>query len=123
MMKSSDALLALSALAQESRLELFRRLVRTGPAGLAVGDLRASTGLPGATLTNHLNVLRHSGLVASTREGRVIRCTANYDRMDELVAYLLENCCAGESCTPTRSERAARRSRGRLLPPLIASPR
>lgn len=101
MMKSSDALLALSALAQESRLELFRRLVRTGPAGLAVGDLRASTGLPGATLTNHLNVLRQSGLVTSTREGRVIRCTANYDRMDELVAYLLENCCAGESCTPT----------------------
>ena len=101
MMKSSDALLALSALAQESRLELFRRLVRTGPAGLAVGDLRASTGLPGATLTNHLNVLRQSGLVASTREGRVIRCTANYDRMDELVAYLLENCCAGESCAPT----------------------
>jgi DNA-binding transcriptional ArsR family regulator len=103
-MKSTDALVSLSALAQESRLELFRRLVRAGPTGLAVGDLRTATGLPGATLTNHLNVLRQSGLVESSRAGRTIRCRARYDRMDELVAYLLENCCAGEACvTPTTS--------------------
>ncbi len=105
-MKSNDAVLALSALAQDSRLDLFRRLVQAGPPGLAVGDLRVASGLPGATLTNHLNVLRRSGLVVSTRQGRVIRCTAGYDRMDELVAYLLENCCAGESCTPAASNAA-----------------
>lgn len=106
-MKSTEALEALRALAQEARLDLFRRLVRAGPAGLAVGELRAATGLPGATLTNHLNVLRQATLVRSAREGRVIRCIANYAGMDELIAYLLENCCAGSSCTTATSAACA----------------
>jgi DNA-binding transcriptional ArsR family regulator len=99
-MKSTEALLALGALAHATRLELFRRLIRAGLAGLGVGELRAATGLPGATLSNHLNVLRQARLVVDQREGRAIRCSADYARMDALVGYLLENCCAGETAAP-----------------------
>jgi DNA-binding transcriptional ArsR family regulator len=100
MMKSSDALAALGALAHPTRLELFRRLIRAGRTGLGVGELRSAAELPGATLSNHLNVLRQARLVMDQREGRTIRCTADYARMDALVGYLLENCCAGEAAAP-----------------------
>ena len=86
------------------------------PPASRSANLRASTGLPGATLTNHLNVLRQSGLVASTREGRVIRCTANYDRMDELVAYLLESCCARGVLRSERALRDVRRGAAACCP-------
>ena len=104
-MKSNDALAALGALAHPTRLELFRRLIRAGRAGLGVGELRAATALPGATLTNHLNVLRQARLVLDQREGRAIRCSADYARMDALVGFLMENCCAGDAdaapCPPS----------------------
>lgn len=98
----SSALVALSALGQASRLALFRRLVQAGPAGLTVGDLRSGLGLPGATTSNHLNVLREAGLVRDSRDGRSIVCRADYERMNALVAYLTENCCGGAGCD-TRS--------------------
>lgn len=104
-MKSTEALDALGALANPTRLELFRRLIRAGRAGLGVGELRSAAGLPGATLSNHLNVLRRARLVADQREGRAIRCCADFARMDALIAYLLENCCAGDAgaapCPPS----------------------
>ncbi|AVP97163.1 transcriptional regulator [Ahniella affigens] len=90
------ALAALSALSHESRLAAFRRLVEAGPAGMTVGDLRQTLGLPAATLTAHLNVLRQAQLVRDQREGRVIRVRANFDQMNALVAYLTANCCAGQ---------------------------
>lgn len=96
-MKTQSALLALKALAQESRLALFRLLVQAGPEGLLVGDLAARTGLPGATLTNHLHVLRRAGLVRDERDGRRILCRADYTRMNALLAFLTENCCAGRA--------------------------
>lgn len=100
-MKTSDALSALSALSHESRLAAFRRLVQAGRAGLPVGDLRAKLGIPPATLTAHLNILRAARLVADTREGRVIRVRANYPQMNALLSYLTQNCCAGEAdCGP-----------------------
>ena len=100
-MKLSDALDALGALAQETRLAAFRRLVQAGPAGLSVGALREGLEVPPATLSAHLNVLRAAGLVRDQREGRVIRLRADYARMNGLLAYLTENCCAGDaSCTP-----------------------
>lgn len=100
-MKTPDALSALAALSQETRLAAFRRLVEAGHAGLAVGELRGELDLPPATLTAHLNVLRAAGLVLDEREGRVIRLRANYAQMNALIAYLTENCCAGDaSCTP-----------------------
>ncbi|WP_133479587.1 ArsR/SmtB family transcription factor [Cognatilysobacter segetis] len=99
-METDLALGALRALAHDSRLAAFRALVQAGADGLAVGELRDLLGLPPATLTAHLNVLRAAGLVADTREGRVIRVRADYARMDALIAYLTENCCQGAACAP-----------------------
>ncbi len=67
---------------------------------MAVGELRDALDLPAATLTAHLNQLRAAGLVTDEREGRVIRIRADFDRMDDLVGFLTENCCGGKSCTP-----------------------
>ena len=109
-MNMPDALCALSALSQETRLVAFRRLVQAGRAGLSVGELREGLDVPPATLSAHLNVLRAAGLVHDEREGRVIRVRADYARMDGLLAYLTENCCAGDaaSCLPAsaRTRRA-----------------
>ena len=102
-METDQTLAALRALAHESRLAAFRALVQAGHDGLAVGELRDELGLPPATLTAHLNVLRAAGLVADTREGRVIRVRADYARMDALIAYLTENCCRGAACGPAPS--------------------
>lgn len=99
-MKTIDALRALGALAHESRLAAFRQLVQAGHAGLSVGELRERLGLPPATLTAHLNTLRAAHLVHDEREGRVIRVRADYRRMDDLLAYLTRNCCAGDECGP-----------------------
>ncbi|GAB2515136.1 ArsR/SmtB family transcription factor [Lysobacter humi (ex Lee et al. 2017)] len=99
-MDTEQTLAALRALAHETRLAAFRALVQAGRDGLAVGELREALDLPPATLTAHLNVLRAAGLVADTREGRVIRMHADYARMDGLIAYLTENCCQGAACGP-----------------------
>ncbi|WP_460713084.1 ArsR/SmtB family transcription factor [Lysobacter terrae] len=96
-----NALASLAALGHESRLRAFRRLVEAGPDGMSVGELRDYLELPAATLTAHLNVLRAAGLAIDQREGRVIRVRANYERMNALIAYLTENCCAGSgACDP-----------------------
>ncbi len=99
-MNQSDAVAALAALAQPHRLAAFRALVQAGHEGLSVGELRETLGLPPATLTGHLNVLRRAGLVHDTREGRSIRVHAALERMDTLLAYLTENCCGGQPCAP-----------------------
>ena len=100
----SSSLACLAALGHESRLRAFRRLVEAGPDGLPVGELRDHLELPPATLSAHLNVLRAADLVLDQREGRVIRVRANYERMDSLIAYLTENCCAGSgACDPSPS--------------------
>jgi DNA-binding transcriptional ArsR family regulator len=103
-MEIPTALSALSALSHDSRLAAFRALVQAGSDGLAVGELRERLDLPPATLTAHLNVMRGAGLVVDQREGRVIRVRANYERMNALIAYLTENCCAGSgACGPVPS--------------------
>jgi ArsR family transcriptional regulator, arsenate/arsenite/antimonite-responsive transcriptional repressor len=99
-MNNAQTLDALRALAHESRLAAFRALVEAGPDGLAVGALRERLGLPPATLSAHLNVLRAAGLVTDLREGRSIRVRADYACMDGLIAFLTENCCQGAGCTP-----------------------
>ena len=100
-MKTADALSALSALSHDSRLGAFRRLVQAGRGGLPVGELRRRLDIPPATLSAHLNVLRAAGLIDDEREGRVIRVRANYPQMNALLAFLTENCCAGEAdCAP-----------------------
>lgn len=110
-MKSIDALACLNALAQEHRLTLFRLLVQAGDQGLAVGELATATGLAGATLTNHLHVLRRAGMVSDERRGRVIQCRANYPQMNHLLGFLTENCCAGSAdtaCAPATNCKPSR---------------
>ena len=99
-MDTHTALAALNALSHATRLAAFRALVQAGHDGLSVGELRDRLDLPPATLTAHLNILRAAGLVEDEREGRVIRVRADYARMDALLAYLTENCCAGAACGP-----------------------
>lgn len=115
-MKKSNAIGALGALAQETRLDIFRLLVQKGPGGMAAGEIGDRLGLPSPTLSFHLNQLRHAGLVTSRRESRSIICVANYNAMNDLLAYLTENCCGGEpqkcvpqACGPARAPRAIRK--------------
>lgn len=96
-MNSDHALSALKALSQDSRLAAFRALVQAGPEGLAVGELREQLQIPAATLTAHLNIMRQANLVLDQREGRVIRISANYAAMNDLIRFLTENCCHGSS--------------------------
>ena len=91
---------ALSALAHEGRLEIYRLLVAAGPDGLTVGDIARKLKLPGATLSFHLSQLKHAGLVVARRDGRRLIQTADFSRMNDLVGYLTENCCGGQSCAP-----------------------
>lgn len=106
-MIADDAVSLLAALAQQHRLAAYRALVQAGPSGLSVGELREKLGLAPATLTAHLNTLRHAGLVIDTREGRVIRLRADFAQMNALLSYLTEHCCAGAPCdiSPTVSPR------------------
>ena len=99
-MKSNEATTLLAALAQETRLEVFRALVRAhstkiDDGGLAAGDIAALLKVAPATLSFHLKELAHAGLVTSRKDGRSIIYKANLDAMQNLVAYLLEDCCAG----------------------------
>jgi len=92
----------LSALAQESRLAVFRLLVQAGPAGVAAGDIARALQITPNTLSAQLNILANAGLVASRRDGRSIIYRADYDGMGELLLYLTEDCCQGrpEICAP-----------------------
>ena len=95
-MEKTDAIAALAALAQESRLDVFRLLVQAGAEGMPAGRIGERLGLPSATLSFHLNQLRQAGLVTFRREGRSLIYAAAYDAMNGLLAYLTENCCRGE---------------------------
>jgi DNA-binding transcriptional ArsR family regulator len=97
-MKSAQAILALSALAQEHRLALFRLLIQAGPEGLPAGRIAEALGVPNSSLSHHLAQLHEAGLVAQRREGRSLIYSADYPAMDRLVGFLMENCCAGASC-------------------------
>ena len=92
----------LSALAQESRLAVFRLLVQAGQTGVAAGDIARSLDIPANTLSAHLNILSNAGLVTSRRESRSIIYSAEYANMGDLLVYLMEDCCGGrpEVCAP-----------------------
>jgi ArsR family transcriptional regulator, arsenate/arsenite/antimonite-responsive transcriptional repressor len=96
-MEKSTAVAALAALAQDSRLDIFRLLVQAGPAGLSAGRIGERLGLPSATLSFHLSQLRHAGLVTFRRESRSLIYAAEYAAMNGLLAYLTENCCQGDA--------------------------
>jgi len=99
-MESNVAVQAFGALAQPTRLAIYRLLVTAGPEGLAAGAIGEKLDLPPATLSFHLKELSQAGLVRSRQDGRSIIYSANFDTMVDLVSFLTENCCGGKSCVP-----------------------
>jgi DNA-binding transcriptional ArsR family regulator len=113
-MEREDVIAALAALAQGTRLDVFRLLVQAGPDGLAAGQIGERLRLPSATLSFHLNQLRHAGLVTFRRESRSLIYVAEYAAMNGLLAYMTENCCQGDTpaCTTSACEGATLVSAG-----------
>ena len=101
-METKPAVASLAALAHEGRLATFRLLVQAGSQGLAAGEVARRLDMLPNTLSANFSILSHAGLIASRRDGRSIIYTANYDAMRELLAFLMEDCCAGtpEICAP-----------------------
>lgn len=107
-METKNVVAALGALAQESRLGIYRLLVEAGPEGLAAGAIADRLGLPPATLSFHLKELSRAGLAISRQEGRYVIYTANFGNALKLVSFLTENCCGGQSCLPECAPSAAK---------------
>jgi ArsR family transcriptional regulator len=92
-MEMTMAVRAMGALAQETRLSIFRKLVQAGPTGLAAGEIASAVGASPANLSFHLKELAHAGLVRSRQEGRYVFYSAHYPHVNQLIAFLVEHCC------------------------------
>jgi ArsR family transcriptional regulator len=103
-METKQAVQALGALAQDTRLGIFRLLVQAGPEGMAAGKIGEKLDLAPATLSFHLAGLTRAGLAASRQAGRFVIYSADFQAMNALVGYLSENCCGGRNCAPTTGE-------------------
>ena len=103
------ALVALSALAHETRLWAFRLLVQAGPQGLPAGEIADALGSRQNTMSSHLKILAEGGLIDSQRDGRSVVYKANYDTIRALVLFLMEDCCAGNNavCRPVAESLAS----------------
>lgn len=101
-MDTSKAIEALTALAHETRLEVFRLLVQSGPAGMPAGEIADTLGVRQNTMSSHLGILTRAGMITKLRDGRAMLYSAHYDGMRELLLYMLEDCCRGDTeiCTP-----------------------
>ena len=124
-MEIRSAVAALAALAQETRLAVFRVLVETGPEGIPAGEVGAKLEVPPATLSFHFKELSNAGLVTSRQEGRFVYYAANFERMAALMSFLTQNCCKGmpqecltvletalgRCCAPAPTKRKPTRSR------------
>ena len=104
-MNNTDAVTALAALAQDSRLAIVRLLIQNAPAGLTVGLIGEQLELPAPTLSFHLKELVHADLVSVEREGRNLHYRPALGRMNELLSYLTDHCCMGKSCAPSGAKR------------------
>ena len=99
-METKAAVTALAALAQDSRLAIFRALVQAGPAGLAAGRISELTGIAPSSLSFHLKELSHARLASSQQSGRNVIYRAEFAAMNDLLGFLTENCCGGNPCSP-----------------------
>jgi DNA-binding transcriptional ArsR family regulator len=108
--RSDAAVVALGALAHEHRLALFRLLVQAGETGISAGELADAISVPNSSLSFHLAHLNRAGLIEQRRVGRSLIYTANYDGMNALVGYLMENCCGGAECSPAAAPKIERES-------------
>lgn len=106
MMKSVLVVKALAALAQSTRLEVYRILVAAGPGGVSAGHLAEKLGIAPASLSFHFKTLSHAGLIESRQDGRFVFYSANFEVMNGMVDYLTENCCGGntEACKTPRKK-------------------
>ena len=115
-MKAADVVVALGALAQESRLSVFRILVKRGPEGYTPGDLLGKIEVPAPTLSFHLKELQRAGLVSSRREGRFLYYSVNFDAMEALMEFLTDQCCSlsdascDTACKPATATAKKRRA-------------
>ena len=105
------AVRSLAALAQDSRLDVFRLLVQAGPEGLAAGEIADRLGIPASTLSFHIKALSHAALVESRQQGRFVYYSANFPAMNALIAFLGENCCNGRACLPAGTSGRRKRAR------------
>lgn len=99
-MENTSIVAALSAIAQESRLTIFRTLVQAGPSGMAAGKISETTGIAPSSLSFHLKELTHAQMVSARQQGRFVIYSANFATMNTVIAYLTENCCSGHPCSP-----------------------
>lgn len=99
-MKTKAVVIALAALAQDSRLAVFRILIQAGAAGLAAGKISEFTGIPPSSLSFHLKELTHARLVSPQQSGRFVIYSPNFSTMEALLDFLTENCCGGNPCLP-----------------------
>ena len=113
-MEKSNAVAALAALAQDSRLDVYRLLVQAGPEGLPAGSIASALKLAPNTLTFHFDRLRGAGLVTVRREGRSMIYAARYEAMNGLISFLTENCCGGQ-CQQSAAPEPARARRNKIL--------
>lgn len=104
-MKNQDVVRALGALAQESRLAVFRLLVQAGPEGMAATQIAEALDLPSSSLSFHLKELHQAALLTQTRVGRSLIYAADFSSMNLLIGFLTENCCGGMSCGPSRASK------------------
>ena len=104
-MKATQTVEALAALAHVHRLAIYRRLVQTGPEGMAAGEIAEALEMPASSLSFHLAHMRRAGVIVQRRESRSLIYSADFDRMNQLVGYLTENCCGGRSCAPVARAR------------------
>jgi DNA-binding transcriptional ArsR family regulator len=105
----------LAALGHESRLAIFRLLVQAGPSGMVVGPIGEQLGMAPATLSFHLAHLTRVGLISAKRESRFIRYSTDFGAMDELIAFLTNNCCQGNACLPKTAAVATTAKRRRIV--------
>jgi ArsR family transcriptional regulator len=115
-METKQAIDALAALAQETRLGIFRLLVEAGPEGMTAGRIGEKLGLPPATLSFHLAGLARAGVARSRNDGRFVIYSADFQTMNELVGYLTENCCGGRACAPAAKPIAMKGKTHEALP-------
>ena len=102
-METKNVISALAALAQESRLAVFRLLVRIGPEGLAASKIAEELSIPPSSLSFHLKELTHASLVIPRQDGRFIIYAVNFETMNEVMSFLTDSCCGGNPCTPRSS--------------------
>lgn len=102
-MKTKSAVIALAALAQDSRLAIFRALVQAGPDGMSAGKIGEATGISPSSLSFHMKELAHANMVRSRQDGRFVIYAANFATMNGLLAFLTANCCGGNPCIPVNT--------------------